>query len=86
MMLDVEIGIVRDFFAHPVVAGVDLTGPVKVGDKLRINGHTTHLILTVDSMQVDNQPIINAKAGDSVGIKVPDRVRPGDTVYLIQED
>ena len=86
MMLDVEIGIVRDFFAHPVVAGVDLTGPVKVGDKLRINGHTTHLILTVDSMQVDNQPIINAQAGDSVGIKVPDRVRPGDTVYLIQED
>jgi selenocysteine-specific translation elongation factor len=86
MMLDVEIGKVMDFYAHPVVAGIDLTGPIKVGDQLRINGHTTHLILTIDSMQVDNQPVTEANAGDSVGIKVPDRVRPGDIVYLIQED
>jgi translation elongation factor EF-1alpha len=86
MMLEVEIGEVDDFFAHPVVAGVRLTGPLKVGDKIRIGGHTTHLIMDVDSMQMDHHEVAEAKAGDSVGIKVPDRVRHGDTVYLIQEE
>ncbi len=86
MMLEVEIGEVDDFFAHPLVAGVRLTGPLQIGDKIRIGGHTTHLIFNVDSMQINNQPVTEAKAGDSVGIKVPDRVRHSDTVYLIQEE
>ncbi|MFC1999113.1 translation elongation factor-like protein [Chloroflexota bacterium] len=86
MLLEVEVGEVDDFFAHPMVAGVRLTGPVKIGDKIHISGHTTHLVFDVDSMQVHNHPIIEAKAGDSVGIKVPDRVRHRDTVYLVQEE
>jgi hypothetical protein len=40
----------------------------------------------VDSMQVNNRPVDESKAGQQVGIKVPDRVRPGDTVYLIEEE
>ncbi|MFC1906189.1 translation elongation factor-like protein [Chloroflexota bacterium] len=86
MLLEVEIGEVDDFFAHPLVAGVRLTGPLRIGDKIRISGHTTHLIIDVDSMQINNHPVTEAKAGDSVGIKVPDRVRHKDTVYLIQEE
>ena len=31
-MPEVEVGIVSDFFARPVVAGIDLTGSLKVGD------------------------------------------------------
>jgi hypothetical protein len=34
-------------------------------------------------MQVDNQPVTEAKAGDAVGIKVSDRVRRGDKVYKV---
>lgn len=79
------VGKVSDFFAHPVVAGVELTGPLKVGDTIRIKGHTTDLELVVDSMQIDNVDVEQAKAGDSVGIKVTDRVRAGDTVYKITE-
>ena len=86
MTLELEIGVVRDFFAHPVVAGIELTGPLKVGDTIRIQGHTTHLLFEVDSMQVNNRPVDESKAGQQVGIKVPDRVRPGDTVYLIEEE
>jgi len=86
MMLELEIGVVKDFFAHPVVAGIELTGPLKVGDTIRIRGHTTHLLFTVDSMQINNKPVSESRAGQQVGIKVPDRVRPGDTVYLIQEE
>ena len=79
------IGKVSDFFAHPVVAGIELTGSLNVGDKSRIKGHTTDLELTVGSMQIDNADVTTAKAGDSIGIKVPDHVRAGDHVYKITE-
>jgi selenocysteine-specific translation elongation factor len=77
------IGKVSDFFAHPVVAAIELTAPLKQGDTIRIKGHTTDLELTVDSMQINNAPVEQAKAGDSIGIKVPERVRTHDTVYKI---
>ena len=79
------IGKVSDFFARPVVAGVELIGTLKVGDKLHIQGHTTDLEFVVDSMQINNANVSEAKAGDSVGIKVSDRVRHGDTVYKVTD-
>ena len=84
-MTEEIIGTVSDFFAHPVVAGIELTAPLKVGDKIRIKGHTTDLELTVDSMQINNVNVTEAKAGDSIGVKVPDRCRAGDSVYKITE-
>ena len=77
------IGTVSDFFARPVVAAIELTAALKVGDKIHIKGHTTDLELDVESMQIDNAPVKEAKAGDSVGVKIPERVRKGDTVYKI---
>ena len=82
-MSDEMIGRVADFFARPVVAAIELTAALKLGDKIHIKGHTTDLELNVDSMQIDNVSVEEAKAGDSVGVKVPDRVRKGDTVYKI---
>ena len=82
-MPEEAIGKVSDFFARPVVAGIELTGKLKVGDNLHILGHTTDLELSIDSMQINNVNVQEASAGDSVGIKVPDRVRRGDTVYKV---
>jgi selenocysteine-specific translation elongation factor len=82
-MAEEEIGKVSTFFARPVVAGIDLTSSLNVGDKIRITGHTTDIELTVESMQVNNVEAQSANTGDSVGIKVPDRVRPGDRVYMV---
>jgi U32 family peptidase len=84
-MPEKEIGKVSDFFARPVVAGVDVTGTLKVGDKVRILGHTTDLEFVVESMQVNNADVATANKGEQVGIKVPDRVRRGDAVYLVTE-
>ncbi|HCP60396.1 MAG TPA: translation elongation factor-like protein [Dehalococcoidia bacterium] len=77
------IGQVSDFFAHPVVAGIQLTGSLKAGDSIHIKGHTTDLEFTVESMQIDNVNVTEAKAGDAIGIKVSERVRRGDTVYKV---
>ena len=82
-MPEEEIGKVSAFFARPVVAGIDLTSTLKVGDRIHIKGHTTDLEFAVESMQVDNVDVKECRAGDSVGIKLPDRARHGDHVYKI---
>jgi selenocysteine-specific translation elongation factor len=79
------IGKVSDFFARPVVAGIELTTTLKVGDKIHIKGHTTDMELTVDSMQINNVNVNQAKAGDAVGIKVSERVRRGDIIYKVTD-
>ena len=84
-MPEKEVGKVMDFFARPVVAGIDMSGDLKVGDRIHIKGHTTDMEMIINSMQIDNGNVDNARKGDSVGIKVLDRVRPGDTVYVITE-
>lgn len=84
-MPEVEIGRVSDFFARPVVAGIELTAPLKVGDKIHIAGHTTEMVVTVESMQINNVDVKEAKTGDAVGIKVSDRVRRGDRVYKVTD-
>ncbi len=79
------IGKVSDFFAHPVVAGIELTGTLKVGDTIHIKGHTSDMEYTVNSMQIDNANVNEAKAGDSIGVKVSERVRRGDIVYKVTD-
>jgi len=84
-MPEEEVGKISDFFAHPVVAGIELTKALKVGDTIHVKGHTTDLELTIGSMQIDNVNVNEAREGDSVGIKVTDRVRHGDIVYKVTD-
>jgi len=77
------IGKVSHFFARPVVAAIELTAALKLGDKIHIKGHTTDLKAIVESMQINNADVQQAKAGDSIGVKVSERVRSGDTVYKV---
>jgi putative protease len=84
-MPEKEIGKVSDFFARPVVAGIEMSGSLKLGDKIHIKGHTTDMEFVVDSMQINNANVSEAKTGDSVGIKVNERVRRGDTVYKVTD-
>jgi translation elongation factor EF-Tu-like GTPase len=83
MAEEVEIGRVNDYFAKIGVAGIDLTATLKVGDRIRIKGHTTDLEEVVESIQVEHESLEEAKAGDKIGLKVADRVRGGDHVYRV---
>jgi translation elongation factor EF-1alpha len=79
-----EIGRVEKFFAKPGVAAVEITaGVLRIGDKVHFKGHTTDFEDTIVSMEVENQAIQEAKAGDVIGMKVKDRVREHDLVYKI---
>ena len=66
-----------------MVAGITLTASLKVGESIRVSGHTTDIVLVVESIQIDNSDVEEGTTGDSVGIKVPNRVRPGDRVYRL---
>jgi translation elongation factor EF-1alpha len=84
-MPEVQVGTVTDFFAKPVVAGIELSGTLNVGDKIHIKGHTTDMELVVESMQIERVDVTQGKPGDLVGVKVAERVRPGDTVWKVSE-
>ncbi|MBI4020266.1 MAG: translation elongation factor-like protein [Candidatus Aenigmarchaeota archaeon] len=79
------VGEITHFFGELSVAVVELEHGLKVGQKVSIEGHTTAFMQTIDSMQIRQKGVAEAKKGESVGIKVIDRVRRGDKVYLVEE-
>lgn len=81
---DDSIGRVVAFFRIPVVAVVRVArGSLRMGDRIWIKGHTTDLKETVASMQINHQPVSEAKKGQEAGVKVSSRARIGDRVYLL---
>ena len=83
-MTEEEVGVIVKFFAKPSVAAIEVTGGgIKVGDMLKYQGHTTDFTEQVTSMQIDNNPVVEAKAGDLVGIRVKERVREHDKVLKV---
>ncbi len=77
------VGTVKDYFGKIGVAAIQLSGELKVGDTIRIRGHTTDVTQAVASMQVEKQAVQAAGAGQAIGIKVQERVRPHDQVFKV---
>jgi len=81
-----QVGIVVNFYAKPCVAAIKVTsGSIKKGDLLKYKGHTTDFTEEVASIEINNQPVEEAKADDLIGIKVKERVRENDKVYKVVE-
>jgi putative protease len=79
-----EVGEVSTFFSQINVAAMKLSDVLSVGDKIHVKGHTTDFKQKVSSMQIEGEKVERAKKGDHVGIKVAERVRPNDKVFLIK--
>jgi len=76
-----EVGTITHYFPKIEVAIVEVTAPIAVGDTIRIKGTTTDFEQTIKSMEIEHKKIEKAKAGDSIGLKVEDKVRERDIVY-----
>ncbi|MBL7211994.1 MAG: hypothetical protein ISS61_06420 [Desulfobacteraceae bacterium] len=86
-MPEEQVAVIVKFFAKPSVAALEVTsGSINTGDVLRYKGHTTDFTEEVTSMELDNQPVQEAKVGDLVGIKVKERVRENDKVYKVIDE
>ena len=85
-MAETEIGKVTHYFSKAGVAAIEITaGSMSVGDTIRIKGHTSDFTQTVDSIQLDNQPITTAVPGHAIGIKVKEHAREHDLVFKVTE-
>ena len=77
----VEIGRITHFFTKISVAVIELIAPLAVGDTIMIKGPTTDFEQVVESMQIEHNNVQRAEAGQSIGLKVAQRVRENDMVY-----
>jgi translation initiation factor IF-2 len=85
-MAEVELGKVTHYFGKIGVVAIEITqDSLTVGDTIHIVGHTSDFAHTVQSMQIDGQPVEEATVGQSVGIKVPEHAREHDLVYKVVE-
>jgi len=83
-MAEKQIGTVSSYFSNVGVAAIKLSGKLKVGDKVKIKGHTTDFEVGVEDIQIERDSVKEAKKGDHVGIKVSEKVRPNDKVFLLK--
>lgn len=77
------IGKITHFFSKINVAVLQLSDEVRVGDEISIEGPSTNVRQKIDSMQIEHKNIDHAVSGQSIGLKVADKVREGDAVYKI---
>ena len=82
-MEEKEIGKIVHYFDKISVGIIELSDHLKTGDKIRIKGHTSDFTEDVNSMQIEHVTVSEAKAGESVGIKVSQKVHQGDKVYKV---
>ncbi len=77
-------GVVTHYYGGLEVGIIKFNKPVKVGAEIKFKGATTDFSQKIKSMQYDRQEIDSAKKGQEVGIKVDDKVREGDEVFLVE--
>jgi len=81
-MAEKSIGVISHYFGKIGVAILDLTGPLKVGDKIKIK-HGDHVFeQLVESMQINHKKVEKAKKGDSIGIKLLESAKAKSKVFI----
>ena len=80
-----EIGKIFSYYDKIGVAAIRLTSDLALGDRIQIRGNTTAFEQNVVSIQIEHEDVESSQAGDDAGIKVADKVRKNDTVYLVNK-
>ncbi|MCG6980983.1 MAG: translation elongation factor-like protein [Deltaproteobacteria bacterium] len=85
-MAEIKVGVVKNYFAKPSVAAIEITeGEFQVGDVIWFKGHTTDFQQEVKSIQEEKETISKAVKGQLVGVQVKERVRMNDFVYKVAD-
>ena len=79
-----KVGVITRYFHKIGVAAIMLEDQLNVGSKISIEGATTNFEMTINSMQIDRADIKSGSKGQEIAIKVTDRVREHDVVFLIE--
>ncbi|MBU3906706.1 MAG: U32 family peptidase [Nanoarchaeota archaeon] len=77
------IGKISHYFSKAGVAAIKVSSAFKVGDEIVVIGKKTGVInAKIERIEIQRKPVLNAKQGQEVGIKLP-LVRRNDEVYVI---
>ena len=79
-----QVGTVTRFFDKISVAAIKLEQPLRVGNKVAIEGPAGSLEQVVDSMQIDRKPIQQGAPGQEIAIKVTKAVHENDKVFVLE--
>lgn len=79
-----QIGEVTNYFKNVKAAAIKLTSPLKIGEKIEIKGGEKDVVFVVESMQINRKNVEEAKAGDEIGILVPEDVHKGYKVFMAE--
>ena len=82
-MQEKEIGKITHYYGHLSVGIIELSDTLKVGETIHVKGHSEDFNQTIDSLQIEHANVSEAKLGDMVGIKVAQKVHPGDMVFKV---
>lgn len=81
--MDKPLGKVSHYYDKIGVAVIDVeNGTLHVGDTVKFSGHA-EFSQKIESMQLEHEQIQEAKKGMSVGVKVDQKVKESDAVYLV---
>ena len=75
-----QVGIITHYFGKLGVAVVKLEKDLKVGDKIEFNT-LKPFVQEITSMQVEHDPVQEAKAGQEIGMKVDKPVHENNKVF-----
>lgn len=84
--MEKQIGWVTHYFKRIGVAVLELSGGLRVGDVVHIQGRSTDFTQQVQSMEIEHQKVQSVGPGADVALKVIEHVRKGDAVYKVAEE
>jgi len=79
------VGKIVHYYTNIGVGVIELSDKLNVGDKIHVKGASTDFEQSLDSMQVEHQNVETAKAGESIGVKLNEKVRENDEVFKVIE-
>lgn len=86
-MEEQEIGYISNYLSKISVAILEMTkGKLHQGDTIHVKGHTTDFKQMVESMQIEHAAVLEAKKGDSIGLRVSKKARKKDVVFKVASD
>jgi hypothetical protein len=85
-MPETKVGVVVHYFAKVGVAMIQATdGPISVGDKIHIKGHTTDHTQVIESLQFERKPVPSIGIGQEAGVKVGCHAHERDEIFKVTD-
>lgn len=76
-------GTITHYLDNIQVAIVKISVPLKVGDKIIMEGEGYLFVQTIEEMQVDRKPVTKSKKGSHIGLKVSHPATVKGSVYKL---